>query len=308
MDSSHIIGGVALGLALLSGGFVVYYLFFPKRESAMRNLMGSRYSDGMAPPSELRQKLQDDPDGAQYEQLKKAAKGKVKQKEQVTLDDKLFRAGYFTSKEKAEFRRMRTVAPLITTPIGLFVGGYFSGAGALIGLVFGALLGFQLPFSILDRRIKARDEEIMYYLPLVIEQIAIGVSSSLDIGPCLQRVVQMADERDTHNVVTELVRHAQHHVRSGVGLEDALNEVGRKSGHNELKHSFLSLSQVAKHGGEITRQLQELADAVGSQRETRIEAKIKKLELEATFPVTLVFCGFIVILLVGFFIQIKSAL
>ena len=79
------------------------------------------------------------------------------------------------------------------------------------------------------------------------------------------------------------------------------------SGHTELKHAFLSLSQVAKHGGEITKQLQELADAVQAQREAKIEGKIKKLELEATLPVTMVFAGFMLILLVGFFIQIKGA-
>ena len=74
-----------------------------------------------------------------------------------------------------------------------------------------------------------------------------------------------------------------------------------------VKHAFMALSQVAKHGGEITRQLQELADAVGNQRETKIEAKIKKLELEATAPVALVFLGFLVILLIGFGVQIKNA-
>jgi pilus assembly protein TadC len=109
-------------------------------------------------------------------------------------------------------------------------------------------------------------------------------------------------------VVTELIRHAQFHVKSGVSLEDAMTEVGRLSGHTELKHAFMSLAQVAKHGGEITRQLQELADAVAMQRETKIEAKIKKLELEATGPVALVFCGFLIILLIGFGVQIQNAL
>jgi len=141
----------------------------------------------------------------------------------------------------------------------------------------------------------------------VIEQVAIGVSSSLDIGPCLSRIVQMADERDSHNAVTELIRHAQYHVKSGVSMEEALIDVGKKSGSTELKHAFMSLSQVAKHGGEITRQLQELADSVASQRETSIDSKIKTLELQATAPVALVFMGFMVILLVGFGIQIKEA-
>jgi len=176
-----------------------------------------------------------------------------------------------------------------------------------VGVVLGVLLGLQAPTSVLDRKTKARSEEIMFFLPLVIEQIAIGVSSSLDVGPCLQKVVQMADERDTHNVVTELIRLAQFYVKSGASLEEAMTEVGRLSGHTELKHAFMSLSQVAKHGGEITRQLQELADAVSMQRETRIEERIKKLELEATGPVALVFVGFMVILLVGFGLQIQGA-
>jgi len=99
----------------------------------------------------------------------------------------------------------------------------------------------------------------------------------------------------------------QYHVKSGTTMEEALKEMGRLSGSNELKHAFVSLSQVAKHGGEISRQLQELADAVSSQRETQIEAKIKKLELEATGPVALVFAGFMGILLIGFGLQIQGA-
>ena len=62
----------------------------------------------------------------------------------------------------------------------------------------------------------------------------------------------------------------------------------------------MSLAQVARHGGEISRQLNDLADAVGNQRNTKVEEKIKKLELEATGPVALVFVGFMIILLIGF--------
>jgi pilus assembly protein TadC len=70
----------------------------------------------------------------------------------------------------------------------------------------------------------------------------------------------------------------------------------------------MALAQVAKFGGEVSKQLQELADAVSAQRETKVEAKIKKLELEATAPVALVFFGYLVILLIGFLLQILTAL
>ncbi len=306
MESRVLIGIVALVLALVSGGIFVYYLLAPRRYANMRNLMGASGA-GLGTPSEERARLRNDPSGKEFDRLKEETKRKAKGKVKPTLEEKFFHAGIFSDRDKREFQRLRLLIPFVTTPaLGFGMGG-IGFDYAIIGVVLGVLVGLQLPFTILDRKIKFRAEEILFYLPLVIEQVSIGVSSSLDIGPCLQRVVAMADERDSHNVVTELLRHAQHYVKSGVSLEDALMEVGRLSGHTELKHAFMSLSQVAKHGGEITRQLQELADAVSSQRETKIEAKIKKLELEATGPVALVFCGFLVILLIGFGIQMKGA-
>jgi hypothetical protein len=50
-----------------------------------------------------------------------------------------------------------------------------------------------------------------------------------------------------------------------------------------------------------------MADAVSTQRETKIEAKIKKLELEATGPVALVFMGFLLILLTCIGMQMIKA-
>lgn len=308
MDSNVIIGIVALVLALISGGGIAAYFLVPRQNVDLRSLMGSGDTTGLGKPSEIREKLQSDPTGETFEKVKQQTRAKRSGRTgALTLEEKFFQAGMFSDEEKADFNRQRILAPILGA---LFLGLMLSGLDAVLmlsGVVLGALIGLRIPFMLLERRLKLRSEEIMFYLPLVIEQIAIGVSSSLDVGPCLQRVVSMADERDSHNCVTELLRHVHFYVKSGASLEDALNEVGKLSGHTELKHAFMSLSQVAKHGGEISRQLQELADAVAGQRETKIEAKIKKLELAATGPVALVFIGFLIILVVGFGIQIKTA-
>lgn len=304
MSTQLLIGIGALLIATVFGAFFVYFLLVPRRETQLRSLMGSTAEGGVTAMGRGGRRVLTDDD---LEQVKAETKRRLSKKNQLTLEEKFFHAGIFSDDQRREFQRLRLLVPVFSTPIVAVVMGQVGFEFALIGVILGLLLGIQIPFSILDRRIKRRAEDIMFFLPLVIEQIAIGVSSSLDIGPCVQRVVQMADERDSHNVVTELLRHAQYYVKSGVSLEEALTEVGRLSGHNELKHSFMALAQVSRHGGEITRQLQELADAVAGQRETKIEAKIKKLELEATGPVALVFMGFLLILLIGFGIQIKDA-
>lgn len=234
---------------------------------------------------------------------KKTKKARVK----PTLEEQFFKAGLFTPKDQATYYNLKKMGPVIGACVLGYIGFLVDLNFLWIGAVFGLLMGLQLPTSWLDRKILKRGEDIMFYLPLVIEQIAIGVSSSLDIGPVLQRIVAMADERDSHNVVTELLRIVVTLARSGISLEDALVEVGKRSGHLELKQTYSALAQVTRHGGEITRQLQELADAVSSQRETRIEAKIKRLELEATGPVALVFLGFFIILLTCIGMQMIKA-
>ena len=277
MEPKLIIGLLAILLAVLCGGYIVVYFLFPRSRSNLRTLM-AQGSGNLGTPSEERARLMKDDSGQAFERLKKETKKKLDTKAVLTLEDRFFRAGMFSDEDKREFYRLRVLAPVVLAPLFAFSCSSVGWEFAIVGLIMGALLGAQAPYSLMDRRVKARDEDIMFYLPLVIEQVVIGVSSSLDIGPCLQRVVSMADERDSHNCVTELLRYTQHYIRSGVSLEDALIEVGKRSGHTELKHSFMSLSQVAKHGGEVTKQLQELADAVGNQREAKIEEKIKTLE------------------------------
>lgn len=307
MEANLLIGGVALVVAAVAAAVLIQQVFMKGPQTDLRALMRSGVEDEVrAEEEEL--KKPGLASAADIEKLKKEARKRQKKQKQLTIEERYFQAGIFSDRDKEKFQRIRMMGPFIGAGFMGILVWYLTGPDlALIGAILGVLLGLQAPISILERKTKARNEEIMFFLPLVIEQIAIGVSSSLDVGPCLQKVVQMADERDTHNVVTELIRIAQFYVKSGASLEEAMTEVGRLSGHTELKHAFMSLSQVAKHGGEITRQLQELADAVSMQRETRIEERIKKLELEATAPVALVFVGFMIILLVGFGLQIQGA-
>ncbi len=310
MGIQTVLGIAAALLCFICLGGIIYTVLYGRKESSVQNLLKAARSSGFENPKEARDRLKNDPTGQEYERLKASQKKKLRKEQDSHSPDELyFHAGIFTDRQRKQYEMMGKLLPLITAPL-VGVGIWYLTADStltIVGLIIGGFAGVKLPTSIIERKIAARGEDILFYLPLVIEQIVIGVSSSLDIGPCLQRIIMMADERDSHNVVTELLRYAEYHIRSGASLEEALVEIGTKSGHNELKHSFIALSQVAKHGGEITKQLQELGDAVAAQRETKIEEKIKKLELYATGPVALVFVGFMLILLIGFGVQVRGA-
>jgi pilus assembly protein TadC len=223
-----------------------------------------------------------------------------KRRLEPTLEERLFIAGKITPAEQNDYYRKRKLAPVVLGGVGLLLGALMAPPSLILfsGLL-GILFGFYIPLFILSGWEKKQSDELSYYLPLVIEQVAIGVSSSLDVGPCLSKIVEMADERGSHNAVTRLIKHALMFVKSGVSLEEALGEVGKASGHPELKHATLALSQVAKYGGEISKQLQDLADSVAAQREAKIESTIRKLELKATGPVMLVFIAYMLLLGLG---------
>jgi Flp pilus assembly protein TadB len=302
-----------IAIVLVGLGFLValfFLLFGSSNDAQMQSMLKASRAGEVSAAKEIRTKIQDDQFGDEYEALKEQQRARAYQKKDKSTErqERYFHAGMFWEKEQKNFDRLRILLPAGGALVAGAATYYFGGVDlALPGLMAGVLGGFAAPGFILDHRIANRHEDIMFYLPLAIEQISIGVSSSLDIGPCVQRVVMMADERDTHNVVTELLRLVQQYVKSGISLEEALTEVGVRSGHTELKHTFLALGQVARHGGEVSKQLQELATAVASHRETDIEARIAKLELKATMPVGLAFCGFIIIAIASIGIQLLDA-
>lgn len=293
-----IIIAIVVGVAGLSAIAFVLLGGSGKRSAEIRDLMNSgRRVDKFGNRIEV-----------DIEEVKKqtgASKGK-KKSEDISI--KLFKAGYFTADDRRRFLRMQIIAPIVSTSACTGVMVYL-GNPLLIttGVILGVFIGFAYPMSWLERQIRVRQEEIMYYLPLVIEQISIGVSSSLDIGPCISQVVAMAKERDSHNPITEMFVHVEKLLRSGLNLESALIEVGEAQGMTELKHAFMFLAQCSKHGGEVSKQLQELADAVMVQRQVQVEARITSLPVKATGPLATVFAGFFAILFAGLFVRLLGA-
>jgi Flp pilus assembly protein TadB len=234
-------------------------------------------------------------------------KKKRSRNKEPTVDELLFMAGRLSQADRQAFFHRRRLAPLIFGGAGLGLGLLDGSSTTILTLVVAGLLaGLLLPMRTLRGWVKQQHEDLAYYLPLLIEQISIGVSSSLDIGPCIAQLVQMADERNSHNATTDLLKYALFYVKSGVSLEHALTEIGQASGQHEFKQALLALAQVAKFGGEVSKQLQELADAVGSQREAKIETEIRKLELKATGPVSLVFLAYVMLLGLGIVAQIMA--
>jgi len=225
-------------------------------------------------------------------------------------DQKFFQAGFYTEDDKLFFKRFSIISPIVTTILGvsllLFIGA--SPMMMISGSIIVLMIGITYPKSWLERKIRAREDDILRNLPLSIEQISIGVSSSLDLWPCISHILEMARHREKFNPVTELFMHVERLIISGLSFTEALGEVGQASGVQQVKHAFQFLAQCAEHGGEISKQLQELATAIMSERQTQVEGKIAGLAVKATGPLFMVFAGFFSLMLAGIFARLVSSL
>jgi len=310
MTSTAIILIAILTLCFVGLGFTLLYLFRFEPNSQLSTLSNTK--NNAKPGSELlnnvKNKNRRPPKNAEQTDSGLGAKSKSFK----TIDSfevKLFQAGILSKEDRALFFRRKKIS-LIITPF-LFGSALFFLTGpmfGLVGLCIGIIMGYLYPQSYLNKKIAKRHDECMYYLPLVIEQVSIGVSSALDIGPCIAFVVDMADERGSHNAVTETLVQVQKLMRAGMALHEALIDVGEIVGINEMKNSFMFLAQCAKHGGEVSKQLQELSDSVTLARQILIEAKITALPVKATGALALIFLGFFGMILTGVFVRITTSM
>ncbi|MFN8391715.1 MAG: type II secretion system F family protein [Bdellovibrionota bacterium] len=301
---------IILAMIIGAAGLAAFaYVFIGGRagnsgQGELRDLMGT----GPVPEKPGR-KFDVDPLDLDVDTFKKQSKRKEVKSKAEDVPRKLFRAGFFSSEDRAWFGKFRLISFVSASsvfPISLYFVGV-QPALMMVGMVLGVLIGYAIPMSWLEKQIRRREDEIMYFLPLVIEQVSIGVSSALDVGPCIAQIITMANERDSHNAVTEMFVHVEKLIRSGLNLEDALTEVGEANGMAEVKHAFMFLAQCSRHGGELSKQLQELADSVMTQRQVQIEGKIASLPVKATGPLATVFAGFFALLFAGLLVRLLSA-
>jgi Flp pilus assembly protein TadB len=97
---------------------------------------------------------------------------------------KFFQAGIFTESDKRQFKKFEFASPVVCLFISLIFLVFINSSIMMLigGSVLGLLIGVTIPKSQLERQIRARQDEILRQLPIVIEQISIGVSSSLDLS------------------------------------------------------------------------------------------------------------------------------
>jgi tight adherence protein C len=146
-------------------------------------------------------------------------------------------------------------------------------------LLFGALLGYRLPYGYIQGKAKARQHEIRKALPFTLDLISISVEA----GMALDGAMQIVMEKSTGPMADELSLTLRE-VRLGKGRNEALTDMANRVGVDDLKSFVTAVTYIARLGGSLVDVIRIQAQAMRIKRRQRAEEKAMKTPVKIMIP------------------------
>ena len=192
-----------------------------------------------------------------------------------------------------------------------FVGlvcGFIIGGGALMllsgvnqsslmrtVLITGGL--FYLPDILLFFIIKKRKEGIFLGLPDALDLMVVCVEAGLGLDQAMRKVAE--EMKKSYRVIAEEFGLCNLHLQMGRPRAQVLQDLGKRSGVEDLRSLASSLIQADKFGSSIAQALRVQSDAMRTRRRQIAEEKAAKTAVKLIFPLVIFIFPGIFVVLVG---------
>lgn len=177
----------------------------------------------------------------------------------------------------------------------------------LLGAAWGAGLGWVAPGVYVGRRLRARQKELQKALPDALDMMVVCVEAGLGLN---QAIVRVAEEiRHVSTVASEEFGLVNLEIRAGTPREEALRNLGERTGVEDLRTLVAMLIQTDRFGTSIAQALRVHSDTMRTKRRQRAEEAAAKTAIKMLFPlVFFIFPAMFVVILGPAMIQILEAL
>ncbi len=289
-------------LLAIAVALIVYSLLPRKNEErsvVRRRLWGRRGTDETA---ELRARARQN---ATAELVRRAtpvlSKLVMPTSEEATTNLKLRLAngGFRQPHAQLLFLASKSVAALIGLILGL-VGGLTAGMhlASLAGLAACcAGAGLVLPEIWLSTAVSSRKQKIRHGLPDTLDLLVVSVEAGLALDAAFKRV---GDEMATvHPELSEELRIATMETQMGLRRNEALENMSRRTGVDEVRSLVSVVVQAEKFGTSIAKALRNQADSLRVKRRQAAEEKAQKTAVKLMIPLVLFIFPAIAVVVAG---------
>jgi tight adherence protein C len=162
---------------------------------------------------------------------------------------------------------MKVLTPVLLVLIVLLTGIYR--ANPFLILLVAAFLGYLLPETWLSWRIKARQNRLRLALPDGLDLLVICVEVGLGLDQALMRVA--SELLIVHPELSEELQLVTAEMRVGKTRIEALRELGRRTGLDDIKSLVGMLIQTERFGTSIAQSLRIYSEDLRTKRRQRAE-------------------------------------
>ncbi|HZQ50119.1 MAG TPA: type II secretion system F family protein [Candidatus Dormibacteraeota bacterium] len=179
-----------------------------------------------------------------------------------------------------DFGAIKIVGAAVVAAIGLLIGLLLQNVlYAVIALVVGAGLGYFLPTLWLNQKVQARRKEIQKGLPDAMDLLVIAVDAGLGFDAALARVTDKYK-----NALSDEFAKVLREVSLGRPRLEAMDEMGRASGVDDLHNFIQAVVQSEQFGTGIGKILRIQADEMRRKRRQRAQELGAQATLKMLLP------------------------
>jgi len=219
--------------------------------------------------------------------------------EQSKLKQSLSHAGFRGESAASIYMGLKVIG----LAAGFFIGGgitfFIMGftIGALIRTVACAGILFYLPSLVLWWLGRKRKQAIFLGLPDALDLMVVCVEAGLGLDQAMRKVAE--EMKRTYRVISDEFGLCNLQLQVGRGRTQVLQELGSRSGVDDLKSLASILIQADKFGSSIAQALRVQSDAMRTRRRQIAEEKAAKTAVQLIFPLVLFIFPGIFVVLVG---------
>jgi tight adherence protein C len=192
----------------------------------------------------------------------------------------LMRAGYRSPQALSAMRGFKVLTPIAFVAF-VFVTGIYKWNPFMIPLIAVAL-GYLFPDMFLSWRMNARQARLRRGLPDGLDLLVICVESGLGLDQALMKVSQ--ELRITHSELSEELQLVNLEMRIGKTRLDALRELARRTGLEDIKSLVAMLVQTDRFGTSVAQSLRVFSDDLRIKRRQRAEEMSAKTSVKMVPP------------------------
>jgi tight adherence protein C len=206
----------------------------------------------------------------------------------------MIRAGYRSSEALGAMRGVKLIFPIALLAIVYFTGAYRANVFLIPAMALG--FGYLLPDMWLTWRVRSRQSKLRKALPDALDLLVICVEAGLGLDQSLMKVAQ--DMKISHSVLSEELQLVNMEMRIGKTRIDALRELARRTGLDDIKALVAMLIQTERFGTSIAQSLRVYSDDMRLKRRQRAEEMSAKTSVKMVPPlVFFIFPALMVVIL-----------